>query len=318
MDVLEQISMIGLVPVIKVEDAADAVPLCGALAKGGLPVAEITFRSDAAEEAIRRVHEELPDVILGAGTVLTCEQVDRAVAAGATYIVSPGINPTVVKHCQEKGVPIVPGTANPSNVETALELGINTVKFFPAEALGGLKVIKAMSAPYGGVKFLPTGGVNEKNVGEYLAFPKVAAVGGSWMAPTDAIQAKDWGRIEELARSAVDLVLGLELKHVGINSGSPEQAMKDAELLCRLLGWKVKDGNKSTFAGAAFECMKLPFRGTHGHVAIAANDVKRAIWHLEKRGFEFDMESAGYKNGRINAVYLKDEIAGLAFHLLQK
>ncbi len=318
MDVLEQISMIGLVPVIKVEDAADAVPLCGALAKGGLPVAEITFRSDAAEEAIRRVHEELPDVILGAGTVLTCEQVDRAVAAGATYIVSPGINPTVVKHCQEKGVPIVPGTANPSNVETALELGINTVKFFPAEALGGLKVIKAMSAPYGGVKFLPTGGVNEKNVGEYLAFPKVAAVGGSWMAPTDAIQAKDWGRIEELARSAVDLVLGLELKHVGINSGSPEQAMKDAELLCRLLGWKVKDGNKSTFAGAAFECMKLPFRGTHGHVAIAANDVKRAIWHLEKRGFEFDMESAGYKNGKINAVYLKDEIAGLAFHLLQK
>ncbi len=318
MNVLEQLSLIGLVPVIKVEDANDAVPLCGALARGGLPVAEITFRSDAAEEAIKRVHAELPEVILGAGTVLTCEQVDRAVAAGASYIVSPGINPVVVKHCQEVGVPIVPGTANPSNVETALELGLKTVKFFPAEALGGLKVIKAMSAPYSGVTFLPTGGINEKNVTDYLTFPKITAVGGSWMAPEDAIKAKDWSRIEELARSAVDLVLGLELKHVGINSGSPEKAMADAELLCKLLGWKIKDGSKSTFAGTGFEFMKLPFRGTHGHVAIATNDVKRAVWHLEKRGFAFDMDSAGYKNGRLNAVYLRDEIAGLAFHLLQK
>ena len=318
MDVLEQISLIGLVPVIKVEDAADAVPLCRALANGGLPVAEITFRSDAAEEAIRRVHEELPEVILGAGTVLTCDQVDRAIAAGASYIVSPGINPAVVKYCQQEGVPIVPGTANPSNVETALELGLKTVKFFPAEALGGLKVIKAMSAPYGDVTFLPTGGINEKNVGDYLTFPKVIAVGGSWMAPGAAISAKAWGRIEALARGAVDLVLGLELKHVGINSGSPEQAMKDAELICRLLGCGIKDGNKSTFAGTAFECMKLPFRGTHGHAAIAVNNVRRAVWHMERRGFAFDMESAGWKNGKLNTVYLKDEIAGFAFHLIQK
>lgn len=318
MNVLEQISLIGLVPVIKVEDADDAVPLCRALANGGLPVAEITFRSEAAEEAIRRVHAELPEVILGAGTVLTCDQVDRAVAAGASYIVSPGINPTVVRYCQQKGVPIVPGTANPSNVETALELGLKAVKFFPAEAVGGLKVIKAMSAPYGDVTFLPTGGINEKNVGDYLAFPKVLAVGGSWMAPEDAIKAKDWDRIEALARNAVDLVLGLELRHVGINSGSPEQAMKDAQMLCKLLNWPIKEGNSSIFTGAGFEMMKKPFRGTHGHVAIATNNVARAIWHLERRGFAFDMESAGYKNGRLNAVYLKDEIAGLAFHLLQK
>ena len=318
MDVIKQLSLVGLVPVIKVEDANDAVPLCRALANGGLPVAEITFRSDAAEEAIRRVHDELPEVILGAGTVLTTEQVDRAVAAGASYIVSPGINPVIVKYCQEKGVPIVPGTANPSNVETALELGLKTVKFFPAEAVGGLKVIKAMSAPYGDVTFLPTGGINEKNVGDYLAFPKIVAVGGSWMAPNDAIAAKDWDRIEALARSAVELVLGLELRHVGINSGNADQAMKDATLLCKLMGWQVKEGNSSTFAGTAFECMKKVGRGRNGHIAIATNNIARARWHLERRGFAFDDDSIVEKNGKITAVYLKDEIAGFAFHLLQK
>lgn len=318
MDVIKQLSLVGLVPVIKVEDANDAVPLCRALANGGLPVAEITFRSDAAEESIRRVHEELPEVILGAGTVLTPDQVDRAVDAGAAYIVSPGINPAVVKYCQEKGVPIVPGTANPSNIETALELGLKTVKFFPAEAVGGLKMIKAMSAPYGDVTFLPTGGINEKNVGEYLAFPKIAAVGGSWMAPTDAIKAKDWDRIESLARSAVGLVLGLELRHVGINSGNADQAMKDATLLCKLLGWQVKEGNNSTFAGVGFECMKRVGRGRNGHIAIATNSIPRARWHLEKRGFAFDDDSISEKDGKIAAIYLRDEIAGFAFHLLQK
>ena len=231
MEMLEKLSCAGIVPVIKVEDAADAVPLCKALSDGGLPVAEITFRSDAAEEAIRRVHEELPEVILGAGTVLTKEQVDRAVNAGATYIVSPGLNPEIVKYCQEKNVPIVPGTANPSDIEVALGLGLKTVKFFPAEPLGGLKLIKAMAAPYGAVTFLPTGGVTEQNLNEYLAFNKVIACGGSWMVPADAVANKDWKKIEDLTRSAVNKMLGLEIKHIGVNSGSPEQSMKDAEML---------------------------------------------------------------------------------------
>ena len=170
MDMIKKLSLAGLVPVIKVDDAQDAVPLCKALSDGGLPVAEITFRTAAAEEAIRRVHEALPHVILGAGTVITREQVDRAVAAGATYIVSPGLNPEIVKYCQEKNVPIVPGCANPSDIEVALSLGLRTVKFFPAEALGGLKLIKAMAAPYVDMTFLPTGGVNEKNLLDYIVF----------------------------------------------------------------------------------------------------------------------------------------------------
>ncbi len=318
MDMIERLSLAGLVPVIKVDDAADAVPLCKALSDGGLPVAEITFRTAAAEEAIRRVHTELPDVILGAGTVLTTEQVDKAVAAGAAYIVSPGLNPNVVKHCQKIGVPIVPGCANPSDIEAALELGLKTVKFFPAEALGGLKVIKAMSSPYGNVTFLPTGGINEKNLNDYLSFGKVIACGGSWMVPADAVAAKDWGKIEALTRSAVDLMLGLELKHVGLNTETPENAASNADKLFKMLGWKVKDGNSSIFVGEGFEFMKKPFRGTHGHIAIGCNDIKRTRWHFEQRGFTFDDSSAAVKDGKLRAIYINEEIAGFAFHLFQK
>ncbi len=318
MDMMHKLSLAGMIPVIKVTDANDAVPLCKALADGGLPVAEITFRSDAAEESIKRVHEELPHVMLGAGTVLTIEQADRAIAAGAAYIVSPGLNPAVVKHCIDAGVPVLPGCANPSDIEVALSLGISTVKFFPAEALGGLKLIKAMSAPYGDVKFVPTGGISEDNLLDYLNFSKVVACGGSWMVDQKAIAAKDWAKIEELTRSAVTVMLGLELRHIGINSGSPEQAMRDAQMLAKLLGWPIKDGNSSTFTGTAFEMMKKPFRGTHGHIAIATNYIQRAQWHFEQRGFAFDEESAAYKDGKMIAIYLKDEIAGFAFHLLQK
>ena len=318
MEMLEKLSLAGIVPVIKVEDAADAVPLCKALNDGGLPVAEITFRSDAAEEAIRRVHEELPEVILGAGTVLTRDQVDRAVNAGATYIVSPGLNPEIVKYCQEKNVPIVPGCANPSDIEVALSLGLKTVKFFPAEPLGGLKLIKAMAAPYGAVTFLPTGGIGENNLNEYLAFNKVIACGGSWMVPADAVAAKDWKRIEDLTRSAVNKMLGLEVKHVGVNSGSSEQAHKDAALFAKLLGWEMDEQAIAIFVGEGFEVMKIPFRGTNGHIAVACNSIKRARWHMERRGFEFDDESAIMRDGKLRAIYLKNEIAGFAVHLLQK
>lgn len=313
MDVLKTLSLAGLVPVIRVEDAADAVPLCRALEEGGLPVAEITFRTDAAEQAIRNVHGQLPGVILGAGTVLSVEQVRRAVDAGAAYIVSPGFNPEVVGYCVENEIPVLPGCATPSEVEQAMAFGLDTVKFFPAEALGGLKLIKAMSAPYGAMRFVPTGGINEKNVLEYLAFPKVCAVGGSWMVPGDAIKEKDWQRITDLTRTAVALMLGFELKHVGINCASPEESLKGARALAELLGWSTRAGNASNFAGDAFELMKQPGRGTHGHIAIAVNNLVRARWHLEKRGYAFADETQTAK-----AVYLRDEIAGFALHLLQK
>lgn len=318
MTALEKLELVGLVPVIKIDDAADAVPLCAALEKGGLPVAEITFRTAAAEESIRRVNAELPGVILGAGTVLSVDQAERAVAAGATYIVSPGLNPAVVGWCVEHDVPILPGCATPSDIEAALGFGIATVKFFPAEALGGLKLIKAMSAPYGNISFVPTGGVDEKNVGDYLAFDKVLAVGGSWMAPSDAIKARDWDRVAALAAGAVAKVLGFELRHIGINSGDPETARADARMLASLLGWTVSGSAKSLMVGDAFELMNAPGRGARGHIAVATNSVERAMFHLKLRGFAFEDAPIGTKDGRITAIYLTNEIAGFAVHLLRK
>ena len=205
-EVLEKISKIGIVPVVVLDDAKDAEPLGRALMEGGLPCAEVTFRTAAAEEAIRIMSEKFPDMLVGAGTVLTTEQVDRAVAAGAKFIVSPGINPKVVEYCVKKNIPITPGTCNPSNVETALEFGLEVVKFFPAEQAGGLNYIKAIAAPYTGVKFMPTGGINATNVREYLKYNRIIACGGSWMVKGDLIKAGDFEKIKELTAEAAAIV----------------------------------------------------------------------------------------------------------------
>ena len=205
-EVLKKIQEIGIVPVVVLDDAKDALPLGKALMEGGLPCAEVTFRTAAAEESIKILAENYPDMLVGAGTVLTTEQVDRAVAAGAKFIVSPGLNPRIVKYCVEKGILITPGCSNPSDVEIALENGLEVVKFFPAEQAGGLAMIKAMAAPYVGVKFMPTGGINAKNVKDYLAFNRIIACGGSWMVKKDLIQAQDFDKIRELCAEAVEIV----------------------------------------------------------------------------------------------------------------
>lgn len=204
--VLEKIQEIGIVPVVVLDDAKDAKPLAQALCDGGLPCAEVTFRTDAAEEAIRIMSQEFPEMLVGAGTVLTTDQVDRAVAAGAKFIVSPGLNPRIVKYCVEKGILITPGCTNPSDIEQALENGLEVVKFFPAEPAGGLPMIKAMAAPYVGVKFMPTGGINAKNVRDYLAYDRIIACGGSWMVKGDLVKAGDFEKIKELTKEAVEIV----------------------------------------------------------------------------------------------------------------
>lgn len=205
-EVLKQIEKVGIVPVVVLDDVKDAEPLAKALCEGGLPCAEVTFRTAAAEESIRIMSEKFPDMLVGAGTVLTTEQVDRAVAAGAKFIVSPGLNPKVVKYCVEKGIPVTPGTANPSDIEAALEFDLDVVKFFPAENLGGLKMIKALAAPYVGMKFMPTGGINADNVKEYLAYDRILACGGSWMVKGDLIKAGNYEKIVELTKEAAAIV----------------------------------------------------------------------------------------------------------------
>lgn len=202
----EKLEKFGVIPVIALDDPDDALPLAAALTDGGLSCAEVTFRTAAAEESIRRIAAAYPDMLVGAGTVLTTQQVDRAVAAGAKFIVSPGLNPNVVRHCLEKGVPAAPGCCTPSEIEQAIELGLSVVKFFPAEAMGGLKTIKALAAPYTGLRFMPTGGINASNLRSYLEYPRVLACGGSWMVSKELIRAHDFAQITELVRQAAAIV----------------------------------------------------------------------------------------------------------------
>lgn len=316
--VLEEIQKIGIVPVVVLDKPEDAEPLAKALCEGGLPCAEVTFRTAAAEESIRIMSEKYPKMLVGAGTVLTTEQVDRAVNAGAKFIVSPGLNPEVVKYCVERNIPVTPGTCNPSDIETALSLGLDVVKFFPAEAAGGLAMIKAMAAPYVNMKFMPTGGINAKNINEYLAFDKIIACGGSWMVNKALVNAGEFDKIREMTTEAVRTMLGFEILHIGINAADESEAEKTASAFESLFGWSKDERSKSVFAGKQVEVMKSNGRGTHGHIAVGTNSVLRAKYFLESQGYKFDESTAVYKNDKLNFIYLQDEIGGFAVHLINK
>lgn len=318
-EVLKQIQLMGIVPVIKLDDAKDAIPLAKALYEGGLPCAEVTFRTTAAEESIRLMREAYPDMLIGAGTVLTTEQVDKAVKAGATFIVSPGLNPKVVSYCVERNIPVTPGCSTPSDIEAAIELGLDVVKFFPAEAAGGLAMIKAMAAPYVNMKFMPTGGINATNLTSYLDFPKILACGGSWMVKDDLLKAGDFDKITQLTREAVTMMLGFELRHIGINMNNEKEADQVADSFEKLFGFAKKVGNSSIFAGTGIEIMKTPYLGRNGHIAIQTNYIERTIFHLGRQGYTFNEESKKYdKNGKLVAIYLNQELGGFAVHLAQK
>lgn len=203
--ILEKIGLYGVVPVIIIDDAESSIPLANALIDGGLPVAEVTFRTKAARESIEKIAKGFPQMLLGAGTILSIDQVSSAVDSGAKYVVSPGFNSKVVEHCVKNNIPIIPGIATPTEIERALEFNLDVVKFFPAEALGGLTYLKAISAPYGNLRFVPTGGIDENNLLVYLQFPKVLACGGSWMVKSELIKNKKYDDIKKLTVSAVNL-----------------------------------------------------------------------------------------------------------------
>ncbi len=320
MNILQEVYNIGIIPVIKINDASKAVPLAKALIEGGLAAAEVTFRTDAAEDAIRAISTAYPDMLVGAGTVLTIEQAQRALNAGAKFIVSPGFNPKVVKWCLDNGVTPLPGCTTPSEIEGALELGLDVVKFFPAEQSGGLAKIKAMSAPYGNVKFMPTGGVSLDNVNEYLANKKILACGGSFMVKESYIDEENWDEIVKLTKQSVDTMLGLEIAHIGINSENDAEAKKTAEMFAMLLGKPLeKDTAKSVFVTSQFEVMKSKGPGKCGHIAILTNNVERAIYHLGLRGVKFNEESATFNDdGTRKFIYLAEEFGGFGVHLMQK
>ena len=317
-ETLKRIGELGIVPVVKIEKAEDALPLGRALIDGDLPLAEITFRTSAAEESIKSLTRELPELLVGAGTVLTAEQAKKAISAGAKFIISPGFNPKVVDYCIENDIPVTPGINNPTQIEMALERGIKVVKFFPAEASGGLAMLKSMSAPYAGIKFIPTGGINQNNLSSYLSYNKVHACGGSWMVKPELISSGNFDEITRLTKEAVSTMLGFEFAHLGINEESKDKALNSANLLSDFFNFPLKEGTTSYFAGPAFEIMKNRYLGKHGHIAIATHDIYRTIAYLKTKGISVLSETAKEKDGKLKAIYIDQEVSGFAIHLLQK
>ena len=318
MDILERLGAAGIVPVVVIEDAKNAVPTARALLDGGVDVMEITLRTEAGLDAIRAVAEGCPDMLVGAGTVLTLEQGKAAVQAGAKFLVSPGFDRELVAWAVENGVAVTPGCVTPTEITEALRFGLSVLKFFPANVYGGLSAMKALSGPFGKVKFIPTGGVSAQNLAEYVNAPFVHAVGGSWLCAKADIAAGNFEKITSLCREARQAVLGYSFAHLGINLPTREESLALTERLESAFGFAAKPGNSSNFAGEAFEIMNSMYLGEHGHIAIRTNSIPRALADLEGKGLKADMETAKYKNGKMIAVYLDADFGGFRVHLLQK
>ncbi|MDR2252213.1 MAG: bifunctional 4-hydroxy-2-oxoglutarate aldolase/2-dehydro-3-deoxy-phosphogluconate aldolase [Endomicrobium sp.] len=316
---LMKISNIGIVPIVTLDKPQQAAPLAKAIYAGGIECAEITFRTAAAEESIKVISKEIPEMLIGAGTVLTIKQVDKAIAVGAKFIVTPGLNPKIVKYCLDKGVVIIPGCVTPSDIGTAIELGLEVVKFFPAEAAGGIDMIKAMSAPYATIKFMPTGGIDIKNLNTYLSFSKIIACGGSWMVNKDLITSGNYEIVTKLSKEALFAMLGFEVQHVGINMPDATSALKTTNKFENLFGLTKQESSNSFFAGLNVEVMKKQFFGKNGHIAVRTNNVRRAMYYLHKAGVVFNDETASYDEaGNLRTIYLKEEIGNFAVHLIQR
>ena len=308
MDVLSRMAAAGIVPVVVLDRAEDAVPTARAMLAGGIDVMEITFRTAAAADSIRAVASE----------VINLEQCRLAVDCGAKFIVSPGYDEETVAWCVENGIAVTPGCVTPTEIMMAKKHDLKVLKFFPANVYGGLKALKSLSGPFPGTKFIPTGGVSNDNLAEFISSPIIHAVGGSWTVPKKDIAEGNFEKVTQLCAEARRTVLGFEVAHVGINCPDAAAAEAVCEKFSEAFDFAVKAGNSSNFAGSGVEVMKTMFLGANGHIAVRTNKIEAAVAELEKHGFALDMTTAKYKGDRLNTVYLKDEFGGFAVHLLQK
>ena len=250
---------------------------------------------------------------------MTREQLDRALAAGAQFIVSPGFNPDTVTYGLSKGALMIPGTATPGEMEQAMALGLEVVKFFPAEQNGGVAKLKALVGPYKTLKWMPTGGVNAKNLADYLSFDQIVACGGTWMVKGELLQREDWDEVTRLSRQAVHTMLDFSLDHIGINCQNEGEAAHLAQTLCAMFGFPYREGNSSVQALHAVECTKTPGRGEKGHIAIATGNVDRAVYHLSLAGVRCLPETRKTDaKGNTTAIYIDGDFGGFAIHLLRK
>lgn len=318
-DVFDKAAEYGIIPVHSIPDVSHAVPLVKGLAKGGIPLIEVMFRTDAALDSIREIAEKCPEICVGAGTVTTIAQADAAVAAGAKFLVSPGFDPELVAHCVDKGYDILPGVSTPTEIQNAIKFGLKYLKFFPGSTGGGTEALQMLGGPYPDVKFIVTGGMGPDTLAEYLDVPCVAAVGGTFPAPMQMILNDDTDGIAEVTRKAVAEVFGFRIAHVGINSENEKEAKTTAATLARIFGLEVIPHEPCYFAGSLVEVMKNRGRGKLGHIAFGTRDIVRAAKYVERAGVALDWENAKYfTDGSLMCVFFKDDIAGFAFHLLGK
>lgn len=317
-DVLERIGNMGLVPVVVIDDANLAVPTAKALMDGSLEIMEITMRTEQGIPAIKKVKEAYPDMLIGAGTVLSVEKAKESADAGAEFIVSPGLNPKIVEWCLDSGIAVTPGIVTPTEIERALEFGLTVLKFFPANIFGGIKGCEALYGPYRMVKFIPTGGISNDNLPDFASKPYIHAIGGGWLCKPADINEKKFDKITQIVKEAVDKLLGFELAHIGINADNEKESLAIAKMFSDAFGFNLKEGNSSYFSGTGIEINKSKCPGDRGHIAVKTNNIDRAVYYLEKKGYKVDWDSKKVKGQRTIAVYLENEIGGFAVHLLQK
>ncbi len=309
----------GILPVINIPSKELAVPVAKALRDGGVNSIEVTLRSSDSLDSIKAIKNEFPDMTVGAGTVLSTETVDVALSAGADFIVSPGYDDEVVDYCVEKGVLIVPGCVMATEIQKAVKRGLKVLKFFPSELNGGIEAIKLLSGPFPEVKFVPTGGINYKNLGSYLCNKKILACGGSYMATADQIKNGDFEGITAACKKAVDISLGFQLAHVGINCDNEQDAIGVAESISDIFRTSTRHMNSAVFAGTDVEVVKNNGWGRLGHIGFSTNSIERAIAYFESKGIELNDESIKRNAaGEITCIYLKEDIGGFAFHVVAK
>lgn len=309
----------GILPVINVPNVSLAIPVAEALRRGGINAIEVTLRSSDSLESIKSIKSAFPDMTVGAGTVLNVQTVDCAIKNGADFIVSPGYDDEVVNYCVSREIQIVPGCSTPSEMQKAVKLGLKVLKFFPAELSGGIDAINLLSGPFPDIKFIPTGGINFKNLGTYLSNKKVLACGGSYMATKDQIMNGEFDAITDACKKAVDISLGFELAHIGINCKSEDKATNVAEKISDIFRMQPRYMNSAVFAGTAVEAVKSQGWGENGHIGFFTNSIRRAMAYFEAMDIPLNEDGFKYnKNGEISCVYLKDDICGFALHVVEK
>ena len=314
---VEKILEIGILPVIHIRKDSWTEPLADALVAGGIPAIEILARSEGALSNLTRMKAYRPEMVVGAGTIMTVEQARQAVEAGADFIVSPGYDQAMVDACQAWNIPLIPGCTTATEIQHAYVSGLRLIKFFPTEAAGGIKAMQDFAGPFAGVKFLPTGGISLDNLEAFLSCPQIGACGGSFVAPKDVLEREDFDTVVEKCRQARRSALQFRLAHIGINHSSEEEGRKTAQRFCALLGLPAIAHAACTFAGTMVESNYFQGPGEKGHIGIRTSSVSRAVAWLREQGVEFREDYRKYDSaGNLTCIYLKDDIGGFAIHIV--